>query len=216
MWPRLAAQIPDVQHGAAVTRVRRAADGVWVEADGAQTRFDQVVMASHSDQTLALLGARRDRRGASCARRDPLSAQPGRAAYRCAKLLPRNRRVWSAWNYMAGEGEPDQRAVSVSYLMNRLQPLPFRQPVIVSLNPFVEPDPKTVIRQVEYAHPLFDGPAIDAQLHLSDLQGRDRIWFCGAWAGYGFHEDGLSSAIDVVRRMGSDVPWQCGDEVVAA
>lgn len=212
---KIAAQIPDVQRGAAVTRVRRAAEGVWVEAHGAQTRFDQVVMASHSDQTLALLG-----QGATAAERRVLGAiryQPNRAVLHTdVRLLPRNRRVWSAWNYMAGEGEPDQRAVSVSYLMNRLQPLPFRQPVIVSLNPFVEPDPKTVIRQVEYAHPLFDGPAIDAQLHLSDLQGRDRIWFCGAWAGYGFHEDGLSSAIDVVRRMGSDVPWQCGDEVVAA
>ncbi|OYW30015.1 MAG: NAD/FAD-binding protein [Methyloversatilis sp. 12-65-5] len=204
---KLAALLSDVRRGAAVTRVRRAGDGVWIDAGGASHCFDQIVMASHSDESLALLGD-----AATSAEQRLLGAisyQPNQAVLHTdTRLLPRNRRVWSAWNYLAGEGAPDERPVSVSYLMNRLQPLPFRQPVVVTLNPFIEPDPASVIARIEYAHPLFDGPAIDAQRRLPEIQGRDRIWFCGAWTGYGFHEDGLSSAVRVARQLGADVPWQ--------
>ncbi len=212
---KLARHIGDVRRGVAVTGLRRLADGVLVSAGGEQSRFDQVVMACHSDQSLALLGD-----SASNAEQRLLGAigyQSNRAVLHTdAKLLPRNRRVWSAWNYMTGEGAPDQRPVSVSYLMNRLQPLPFRQPVIVSLNPFFEPDPQSVIGCFEYAHPVFDGPAIAAQLRLPEIQGRDRIWFCGAWTGYGFHEDGLSSAVRVARQLGAGIPWLRTDEVASA
>ena len=212
---RLAESIPDVRRAAAVTRVRRAADGVWLEAQGRETCFDQVVMASHSDQSLALLGDH-----ASVVERRILGAiryQPNRAVLHTdTRLLPRNRRVWSAWNYMAGKGAPDQRPVSVSYLINRLQPLPFRQPVVVSLNPFEEPEAGKVVARIEYAHPLFDAPAIGAQLRLPEIQGRDRIWFCGAWTGYGFHEDGLSSAVRVARLMGAEIPWLRSAEALSA
>lgn len=211
---KLAALLSDVQRGAAVTRVRRAEEGVWIDVGDASQCFDQVVMASHSDESLALLGD-----AATQAERRLLGAiryQPNHAVLHTdSQLLPRNRRVWSAWNYLAGEGAPDERPVSVSYLMNRLQPLPFRQPVVVTLNPFIEPDPARVIARIEYAHPLFDGPAIDAQQRLPEIQGRDRIWFCGAWTGYGFHEDGLSSAVRVSRQLGADVPWQRSEPVLA-
>jgi len=207
--------IPDVRRASAVTRMRRADDGVWLEAGGQQTRFDQVVMAGHSDQSLALLGE-----AATTAERRLLSAiryQSNSAVLHTdTGLLPRNRRVWSAWNYMAGEGTPDQRPVSVTYLMNRLQPLPFMQPVMVSLNPFIDPAPDKLIARIEYAHPLFDGPAIAAQLRMAEIQGRDRVWFCGAWTGYGFHEDGLTSAVRVARQMGVEIPWQNNAEVAVA
>lgn len=212
---KIAELLADVRRAAAVTRVRRTEECLWVDAGGTSTCFDQVVMASHSDETLALLGE-----AATPAEQRLLGMiryQANTAVLHTdTNLLPRNRRVWSAWNYLAGEGAPDERPVSVSYLMNRLQPLPFRRPVVVTLNPFIEPDPASVIARMEYAHPLFDGPAIDAQQRLPEIQGRDRVWFCGAWTGYGFHEDGLSSAVRVARQLGADVPWQRSEPVLAA
>ncbi|MFN3586934.1 MAG: NAD(P)/FAD-dependent oxidoreductase [Moraxellaceae bacterium] len=212
---RLAAALQDVRRGAAVTGLQRVPDGVLVQVAGVLERYDQVVLACHSDEALTLLGDT-----ATASERRLLGAiryQPNHAVLHTdAALLPRNRRVWSSWNYMAGVGAPDSRPVSVSYLMNRLQPLPFEQPVVVSLNPFIEPDPARVIARIDYAHPLFDGPAIDAQARLPEIQGRDRLWYCGAWTGYGFHEDGLASAVRVARHLGADIPWQRSGEMLAA
>ena len=212
---RMAAALQDVRRASAVKGLQRVADGVLVQAAGVLERYDQVVLACHSDEALALLGDT-----ATASERRLLGAiryQPNHAVLHTdTALLPRNRRVWSSWNYMAGVGAPDSRPVSVSYLMNRLQPLPFQQPVVVSLNPFIEPDPARVIARIDYAHPLFDGPAIDAQARLPEIQGRDRLWYCGAWTGYGFHEDGLASAVRVARHLGADIPWQRSGEVLAA
>ncbi|HET6719486.1 MAG TPA: NAD/FAD-binding protein, partial [Rhodocyclaceae bacterium] len=126
-------------------------------------------------------------------------------------LLPRDRSLWSAWNYVSGEGGVDQRPVSVSYLINKLQPLPVATPVVVSLNPFRAPDPARVITEFDYAHPVFDRAAIDAQARLGSIQGQDHVWFCGAWTGYGFHEDGLKSALVVARQLGCPAPWEQAD-----
>jgi len=210
---RLAAGIDDVRlatpvrailpHGAGLAGVAVAT------ADGLIERFDQVVLACHSDQALALLGEH-----ATQLERSVLGAiryQPNRAVLHTdAALLPRDRRVWSAWNYMAGAGAPGSQPVSVSYLINRLQPLPFETPVIVSLNPHREPRPETVIGDYDYAHPLFDVAAIAAQRLLPEIQGRRGLWFCGAWGGYGFHEDGLKSALAVAAGLGVRAPWQDG------
>lgn len=212
---RMAAALHDVRRASAVKSLQRVSDGVLVQAAGVLERYDQVVLACHSDEALTLLGDT-----ATASERRLLGAiryQPNHAVLHTdTALLPRNRRVWSSWNYMAGAGAPDSRPVSVSYLMNRLQPLPFEQPVVVSLNPFIEPDPARVIARIDYAHPLFDGPAIDAQARLPEIQGRDRLWYCGAWTGYGFHEDGLASAVRVARHLGADIPWQRSGEVLAA
>lgn len=212
---RMAAALHDVRRASAVKSLQRVSDGVLVQAAGVLERYEQVVLACHSDEALTLLGDT-----ATASERRLLGAiryQPNHAVLHTdTALLPRNRRVWSSWNYMAGAGAPDSRPVSVSYLMNRLQPLPFEQPVVVSLNPFIEPDPARVIARIDYAHPLFDGPAIDAQARLPEIQGRDRLWYCGAWTGYGFHEDGLASAVRVARHLGADIPWQRSGEVLAA
>ncbi len=98
--------------------------------------------------------------------------------------------------------------MAVSYLINRLQPLPFTTPVVVTLNPAREPDPTTVIAEFDYAHPIFDGPAIAAQQRLADIQGDSGIWLAGAWGSYGFHEDGLKSALRVANALGIHAPWQ--------
>ncbi len=167
-------------------------------ASGTQM-FNQVVLASHSDQALRMLG------DASPQERELLGAvqyQPNRAVLHTdASCLPRNRKAWSAWNYQSEHGAEPR--VCVHYLINQLQPLPFRTPVIVSLNPIDEPHPSTVIDSFHYAHPVFDNAAINAQRRLSHIQGKSNVWFAGAWTGYGFHEDGLKSGLAVAGAIAS-------------
>jgi predicted NAD/FAD-binding protein len=212
---RMARELGDVRIATPVRGAERRADGVWLHSRDGVEHFDEVVFACHSDQTLAILGD-----GASADERRILGAvryQPNVALLHTdAALLPRRRRVWSAWNYLAGAGRPDERPVSVSYLINRLQPLPFATPVIVSLNPFVEPAADKLIRRFEYAHPVFDQGAIDAQAALPRIQGVRRSWFAGAWTGHGFHEDGLRSAVAIAARLGVDIPWQGGTAATSA
>ena len=206
---RMLARLDDVRSAHPVFKVVRDAAGVWVHSPSGPERFDEVVFACHSDQTLAILGE-----GASADERRILGAvryQPNVAwLHTDPALLPRRRKVWSAWNYLAGAGSIDDRPVSVSYLINRLQPLPFKTPVVVSLNPFTAPAAEHVIQRIDYLHPVFDQGAIDAQAALPSLQGRQHSWFAGAWTGYGFHEDGLRSAIAVAEAMGVEVPWRPG------
>jgi predicted NAD/FAD-binding protein len=131
-------------------------------------------------------------------------------------FLPRARVARAAWNY-AGTGTggrpgpaPGAEAaasVSVTYLINRLQPLPVQTPVMVTLNPHRPVDPAQVIRRIEYAHPMLDAAALAAQQRLPSIQGTRRTWYCGAWTGYGFHEDGLKSALAVAAALGVEAPW---------
>ena len=204
---KIAAQLKDVRLACPVKALGRV-DGGWrvTHAKGVEF-FDQVVLACHSDQSLALLGL-----AASDAQRQVLEAvryQPNRAVLHTdAALLPRDSKLWSAWNYFAGSGEPGAQPVGVSYLINRLQPLPFKTPVVVTLNPAREPDPAKVLAEFDYAHPIFDGPAIAAQQKLAEIQGEGGIWLAGAWGSYGFHEDGLKSALRVANGLGVRASWQ--------
>lgn len=204
---RMAHDLSDIRLSTPVLAVRRNEAGIHVLAADGSECYDEVVFACHSDQALAILGEQ-----AHPHERELLAAiayQPNRAVLHTdASLLPRRRSLWSAWNYAAGPANRGNTPVSVSYLLNMLQPLPVQTPVIVSLNPFREPAPNTVIAEIDYAHPVFDQAAITAQSRLSGMQGRDRVWFCGAWSRYGFHEDGLRSAVAVVARMGGAIPWQ--------
>lgn len=193
---RIARGLADVRLATPVRALRRDGTQAWVNG----ARFDAVVLACHSDQALALLGA-----DASVAERAVLSAIPyqkNRALLHTdATLLPRNRRVWSAWNYTAGVDTPRGRPVSVHYLINKLQPLPFAQPVIVSLNPHREPQATRVLGEFDYEHPVFNAGAAAAQARLPEIQGVRSTWFCGAWTRYGFHEDGFASALEVARAL---------------
>lgn len=204
---QLAANGAEIHVGCPVQAVSREANGLRLTHAAGSRHFDQVVMACHSDQALKILGFT-----ASDGQRDVLAAiryQPNRAVLHTDRaLLPRDERLWSAWNYAAGSGEPGAQPVAVSYLINRLQPLPFATPVVVTLNPEREPDPASIIAEFDYAHPIFDGPAIAAQQRLASVQGENGIWLCGAWGSYGFHEDGLKSALRVVNALGVAAPWQ--------
>ena len=204
---RIASLLDDIRIATPVQGVRRDSTGVQIDLpNGAGEHFDQVVLACHSDQALALMGS-----GASAQERSILGAiryQANRAVLHTdTRLLPRDSRIWSAWNYMSGQHRMGGQAVSVSYLINRLQPLPLTTPVILSLNPHVEADSAKVLGNYDYAHPVFDEAAINAQEQLLAIQGKGRLWFCGAWRGYGFHEDGLASALAVADLLGCQAPW---------
>ena len=199
---KIIAGIADKRLHAPVQSLQRQDDGVLVRVQDQTERFDKVIVATHSDQALALLA------DASVAERAVLSAiayQPNTVVLHTdASVLPRRPKAWAAWNYHAAApqaGAPAQapNTVCLHYLINRLQPLPFEQPVIVSLNPDAPIDPATVQGRFDYAHPVFDLAAIEAQKRLPAIQGLRHTYFCGAWAGYGFHEDGLSSGLAAAR-----------------
>ncbi len=183
-----------------VRLIERDAQGVRVITDGHAERFDQVVIATHTDQALGLL------REPSANERSLLGAiryQDNRAVLHTdASVLPANPKTWAAWNYeRAASSERESSRVCLHYLLNRLQRIPFEQPVVVSLNPLQAIDPTTIVGEYDYAHPVFDLAAIEAQKRLPLLQGQQNTWYAGAWTGYGFHEDGLKSGLQVGRAL---------------
>jgi len=181
---------------------RSHVDGVAqisIDSAGGSELFDHVVLAAHSDQSLRLL---QDASPTECRLLSAIAYQPNRAVLHTDdSCLPANKKCWSAWNYQSKTGTEPQ--VCVHYLINKLQPLPFAEPVIVSLNPVDEPDPSKVIASYDYAHPVFDSAAIAAQQELPLIQGQNGTWFAGAWTGYGFHEDGLKSGLAVAEAINS-------------
>ena len=201
-----------VRLGSGVGAIRRLPDGVLVrDRSGAVEAYDQVVLASHADQALAVLD-------------DPSpeeSALLGAMRYGANEvilhtddsLMPRRRRAWSSWNYVGHRGERDEAAApTVSYWMNRLQGLP-GPPLFVTLNPARPPRADSVLQQRTFDHPLFDNRAIAAQPRLWSLQGERRTWFCGAYFGAGFHEDGLQSGLAVAEAIGGvRRPWTVANE----
>lgn len=190
-----------------VSSVVRAEDGVWVEdTKGDKHRFDQVIFACHSDQALKIL------KTPSPEEEKVLSAikyQPNRAVLHTdTSLMPKRKRAWSSWVYLAENAKAQRHGkISLTYWMNNLQPLNTDTPVLVTLNPATEPAADKLIDSHEFHHPVFDIPAIQAQEALKGLQGKDRLWFAGAYTRYGFHEDGLLSAVNVAQALGAKIPW---------
>ncbi|MES2414290.1 MAG: FAD-dependent oxidoreductase [Pseudomonadota bacterium] len=197
---KIVAGIPDKRLNSPVELVERDAEGVRIITDGRAERFDKVVFAAHSDQSLELL------RDSTPAEQEVLGAiryQPNRAVLHTdTSVLPKKKLAWAAWNYERAQQTGRESAqVCLHYLLNMLQPLPFTQPVVVSLNPVREIERNHIMGEFEYAHPVFDLAAIRAQRELPQLQGKQHTYFCGAWTGYGFHEDGLKSGLQVARQL---------------
>lgn len=192
-----------VRLNAQVQRVTRDADGVLVEwRDGAE-RFDHVVIAAHADQALRMLAdpSGDEQRLLSCFK----YSRNETILHGDAGLMPKLRSIWSSWNYLsAGPDAP----LSVTYWMNRLQGLPESRPLFVTLNAATPPREELVYRRFMYEHPIFDLAAINAQRELWSLQGVRRTWFCGAYFGSGFHEDGLQAGLAVAEQLGGvRRPW---------
>lgn len=184
---------------AEVTAVKRHANGVDITANGQTETYDQVVMAAHSDQSLAMLS------DASSAEQDILSAirySPNDVyLHRDLSLMPKRQSVWSAWNYISQGSNGGDQIMTVSYWMNRLQNLDYGKPIFVTLNPPWPPAEGKTFGHYVYDHPQFDAAAINAQRNLRHIQGVNRTWFCGAWCGFGFHEDGLQSALRICKQI---------------
>ncbi len=176
-----------------------------VEGAGVE-RFDRVVLACHADQALSILS------DADAEERAILGAirfQPNRAVlHRDPALMPRRRRCWASWNYLAPPGRDPAAPATVTYCMNRLQGLDTGEPILVSLNPPREPRAELVHGVFDYAHPVLDGPALRAQAALPRIRGRGGVDYAGAWLGWGFHEDGLRAAIEAAAAVGVRPPWE--------
>ena len=204
---RILAHVDDKRLRTPVRSVRRvaAADGggVDLQTDTGTTHFDKLVIATHSDQALALLA---DPTPAEQAALGAIRYHRNRAVLHTdSRMLPSRRAAWASWNYestpagQAASGQDNQ--VCLHYLINMLQPVPWTQPVVVSLNPLRPIRPDSILGEYDYAHPVFDTAAIRAQGRMAGLQGRGDTYYAGAWLGYGFHEDGIKSGQAAARLL---------------
>ncbi len=184
-----------------ISGIKRTNEGVKIlDRAGHLSMFDDVVIATHADQALSLLadadeseqsllGAFQYTRNAAVLHSD-------------ARLMPDRRAVWSSWNYLSEPGAKGTEQLCVTYWMNKLQHLDEATPLFVTLNPSRPIDRAKIIQTFDYAHPLFNADAMEAQKTLWSLQGRRNTWFCGAHFGSGFHEDGIQSGLAVAEALG--------------
>jgi uncharacterized protein len=189
-----------IRTGCPVRAVVRTPSGVDVVTGDGRETFDEVILACHTDQALGMLAdPTPDERSVLGA----IRYQPNRAVLHTdVSLLSPNRRAWAAWNY---EVVPGSSSAAVTYDLTTLQQLPGSQRYLVTLNQEARIDPSRMIATFDYAHPVLDHGAVQAQRRLDRISGADRVHFCGAWARNGFHEDGMVSALDVCNRLG--VRW---------
>ena len=190
-----------------IKAVTRGDDQVTLHLeDGGQADYDRVVFACHGDQAHHLLADKTDKESDILSR---FTYQTNRAVlHKDVAQMPRRRKVWSSWNYLTQRGtDLDTRQVSVTYWMNQLQSLDPDFPLFVTLNPIHDIDPGMIHQEFDYDHPVFDHGALEAQARLPEIQGHGGVWFCGSYCGYGFHEDGLGSAVAVARAFGVAAPW---------
>lgn len=190
----------------AAINVRRSDEKVYVKTETAEFEFDDVILACHADQALALIENPTDEE------QQWLSnfAYENNKTYlhTDASLMPTNKAVWSSWNYLARTTLDSRQQMTASYWMNRLQNLQTDTDYFVTLNPYRLPKEESIIREIDYQHPIFTRDAIQAQKVIPTMQGKNNTWFCGSYLGYGFHEDGVKSAVAVCKGFGIDPGWQ--------
>jgi predicted NAD/FAD-binding protein len=206
---KLTARFRDrIRLGTSIVRIERTSRGaVVVDGSGNRDTYDHVVIAAHSDQALAMLA------DPSAEERTVLGAvryRPNTAfLHRDPRLMPKRRRAWASWNFLRADADPHAMSnVAVTYWMNALQGIDGDLPLFVSLNPPFEPNPDLTFACFSCEHPQYDTNAFAAQKTLDTIQGKRRTWFCGAWTGYGFHEDGLRSGLAVAEALGAAIPWR--------
>ena len=195
-----------------VTSIRRGPNGVTIRArSGEEQVYDDVVIAAHADHALAMLSdaTPEEIRLLSCFRYSRNRA----LLHRDDRLMPKRRKLWSSWNYLSELPPHSATTSAVTYWMNKLQPLPVEAPLFVSLNPAEEPRMEKVLAEFDYTHPIFDPAAMAAQRDLWKIQGTRRTWFCGAYWGSGFHEDGIQAGLAAAEALGGvRRPWSVAEE----
>ncbi len=196
-----------IKHDCAARKVKRVGDAVEItDSNGESASYDRVIFACHSDQALTLLET------PTPLETEILSAiryQKNTAVlHKDAFFMPHHKSAWASWVYLSQSQQDTHNNVSLTYWMNNLQPLKTDEQIFVTLNPSKPIAQHLVVNSHEFEHPIFDRPAIDAQARINEIQGVDNIWYCGAWQRYGFHEDGLLSAVNVAQSMGVEIPWK--------
>lgn len=197
----------EVFDGEPVERVARDGLGVTVHTPRRAERYDAVVLAAHAPETLAMLGD-----SATAEERDLLSAFRFNEAEVLlttdVSYLPKNRKAWAAWNWYSESGDMAKDRLALAYYINKLQRLPeSAPPVLEVLNEAHPPADGTTLERLTFQHPMFSHAAIAAQKRLESLQGTGNVYFTGAWMRYGFHEDGMLSAVRVAEKLGAVLPW---------
>jgi uncharacterized protein len=189
-----------------IESVRRTADGVWVKASGKDSeKFDRILIATHANTALKMI------KDADPLEKEILSAfkyaRNVAVLHSDERFMPKRKRAWSSWNYIQNDSD-DENKLSVTYWMNKLQPIETETPLFVTLNPDTEPHNNLVHYRKDYDHPIFDLSTLKAQKQLMNIMGHRNIWYAGAYFGYGFHEDGLQSGLFAAEQLG-DVrrPW---------
>lgn len=202
---KVASQLEKVHLNTKVKSVHPRDGKVEVNTNQGKYDFDEVVLATDGAAPLSLI------QSPSSLQKEILGGfkvSKNKAVLHWDKnLMPKRQKAWASWNYLL-QSDDSSQGVSLSYWMNRLQGLESRHPLIVTLNPSQQPDPKKILYETEYLHPLFDADTIRMQRRLSEIQGLDNIWYAGAYHGYGFHEDGLKSGMRVAQRLGGKIPWE--------
>lgn len=197
----------DIRLNTRVRQVRRTEDAVFIKTESGEEQFDYVVLAGHADETLNLLqdAGRQEKLLLSKFKYEDNDV----VLHSDESLMPRRKEAWASWNYLGQSGwGSSTKKVSLTYHMNQLQRLNTSTPVFVTLNPPQKPAEKLTYARFSYAHPLCTPVSMEAQVYLDSIQNKNRTLFCGSYFGYGFHEDGITSAIEAVRHLGIRPPWE--------
>lgn len=187
---------------------------VYVKSENGEQTFDAVIFACHGDQALALLSDSNDKEQTllQCFNYEDNTTY----LHTDKALMPRNRKVWSSWNYLARQNDESRQQMTASYWMNRLQQLDTSTDYFVTLNPYQLPKDDRIIREIHYQHPIFTQAAMDAQQQMPNIQGQQQTWFCGSYLGYGFHEDAVHAALNVCLDFGVQAAWSTLNKVSPA
>lgn len=189
-----------------VIKIQRKENKVYINDERGQiTPYDEVIFACHSDQALRLIDKPNEKEADILG---ALTYQPNKMILHSdISFMPKRKKAWASWVYLSEGKKDNKQNISLSYWMNNLQPLQTNMPMIVTLNPMKRPDPALIHDEYIFHHPVFDQAAIKAQQRIDEIQGQNKFWFCGAYQGNGFHEDGLLSAVNMVAKMGIKPQW---------
>ena len=196
-----------IQTNNGIKKIIRKKDFIeLVDSKGNKAKYDQVIFACHSDQILNILATPTKEEKNILSK---IKYQKNKAIlHEDLKFMPKNKKSWASWVYLANKSEKNPNSISLSYWMNNLQLLNTRKNILATINPEHFPNKTKIFDKHIFEHPIFNQQAINTQDKIDDIQGKDRIWYAGAWQKYGFHEDGFTSAIKIAKKLGADVPWK--------
>ena len=195
-----------------VKKISKSKEGIRVHYEEGIKTFDKVILACHADQSSEILIENFSEEANLL--KDFKYQKNTSILHSDINFMPKRKSVWSSWNYITETGNSGN--LSITYWMNELQGINSPKPILLSLNPKILPNPDLIYGQYSYSHPILDNNAINIQKKLSSTQGKNNLWFCGAWTGFGFHEDGVKSAVEIANSHNIDLPWFQSKEVLHA